>query len=844
MPVSAAPYRTSIVAGARREAPSITDWLLYHRAIGFDHVYLYCNDDDPVDLYGQVLPFLAGERPFVTFVHLPFQDQRYHMYVHCLRAHKDETKWVMFLDVDEFLCLRQLHDVNAFLDAVPKGWDSISLNRLMFGQSGLGERPPGRVLLDCTRREGALKHVCKTLTRTAAIDLGALQRRTEFWHHWDERMFPRMQSRNVVGDDMREVRADDEGRSYVAVETNARRIIEQAAIHRLATEDLQPGSAVEDTALAEFWRAYLARAQQTRVIPPAPGPNLALGKPADQSSVSDFTVGGTAAEQAANVVNGRPTGGAQCRTGDDPFPWWSVDLQQQARVGEIRIYNSVDSVENAQRLKNFFVELSSDGENWSMVYVKHDEALVGGVDGKPLIVTLDPPVRARHVKIALVEPGSLQLDQVEVYGEAGAPVDAVELPAPAVRRAAPPVVHVEPHGGFGNQMIQFLAAHAIASRVPGCVVSNVDLSRWNIVHPPVPADGRPTERVTPLDMRLDVEGLAERLRSGALGRVEIDSVVRHIGNFPAREQAAALLRSDPAEAEGFGPDHLVINLRGSEVYAAPRPDQTLIPAAFYEEVVLRTGLTPVFMGQVGANPYVDDLRRRFPDAEFLPSYGSKLDFEIIRRSRNIVVSVSTFSWLAAWLSDAEQIILPLSGFLNPFQAPEADLLPLRDPRYQFHLFPINYAVPAEDHDKVHRAMTGTWRQVTSSMLEEMRARRPRYGDATALVEAAFDEAFYLSRNTGVAEAVAARAFSSGYDHYRRFGWRESRDPFPFDRAWYARTYWLAAIEVGQGDFRDLHHHYLAIGRDRGYLPTPPPARPETWDERVQRAIAEAQEAEA
>lgn len=106
MPASPPSHQVSIVACARWETQAITEWLLYHRSIGFDHVYLYCNDDDPAELYAAVLPFLQGDAPFVTFRHYPFQGQQFHMYMHCLRAHKDESEWVMFLDVDEFLCIR------------------------------------------------------------------------------------------------------------------------------------------------------------------------------------------------------------------------------------------------------------------------------------------------------------------------------------------------------------------------------------------------------------------------------------------------------------------------------------------------------------------------------------------------------------------------------------------------------------------------------------------------------------------------------------------------------------------------------------------------------------------
>ena len=40
-------YATSIVACARWEDPYVAEWVTYHLDLGFDHIYLHCNDDDP-----------------------------------------------------------------------------------------------------------------------------------------------------------------------------------------------------------------------------------------------------------------------------------------------------------------------------------------------------------------------------------------------------------------------------------------------------------------------------------------------------------------------------------------------------------------------------------------------------------------------------------------------------------------------------------------------------------------------------------------------------------------------------------------------------------------------------
>lgn len=92
------------------------------------------------------------------------------------------------------------------------------------------------------------------------------------------------------------------------------------------------------------------------------------------------------------------------------------------------------------------------------------------------------------------------------------------------------------------------------------------------------------------------------------------------------------------------------------------------------------------------------------------------DFAALRNSKNIVVSVSTFSWLAAWLSNADRIFMPLTGFYNPAQYSRAHLIPSGDPRYVYYQFPINYAVKDEDIEAAHRSLIGQWRHVTEEQI--------------------------------------------------------------------------------------------------------------------------------
>ena len=95
------------------------------------------------------------------------------------------------------------------------------------------------------------------------------------------------------------------------------------------------------------------------------------------------------------------------------------------------------------------------------------------------------------------------------------------------------------------------------------------------------------------------------------------------------------------------------------------------------------GLQPVFVEQLEDNWYDRVLRDQFRNAHYL-SGGPIEDFQTMRGARHMVLAVSSFSWLAAWLSDrAEVIHMPVAGLFNPAQRSDIDLLPEADPRWHF-----------------------------------------------------------------------------------------------------------------------------------------------------------------
>ena len=366
---------------------------------------------------------------------------------------------------------------------------------------------------------------------------------------------------------------------------------------------------------------------------------------------------------------------------------------------------------------------------------------------------------------------------------------------------ADPVFHLTPLGRMGNLMIEYMVALKFADMVPGCRISNISIPGWKIDHPPFDTPGTIVRETR--DQHIDLPDLAARMLSGEIARVEWRGFGQRMENLLPAERYHDVFVSPFGRNMGYGPEYLVCPIRAEDILDAPHPDYVLTPVEFYRDIVDMTGLTPVFIGQTFPNYYMDRIRAAFPDALYRdPQDDPLVDFETIRQSKNVVVGVSTYMWVAAWLSrDLENIYMAVNGLFNPLQMPDVFLLPFGDKRFKFTLFPINYAVPFEQHAAPHRRIAPYWRQVSHDVLRRQIDEAPRFAPSKEDLLETFDEDYYLRTYPDVAAVAESQGRSFARYHYGVNGIQEGRLPTPFDARWYANQYPLAGFEVSQGDYR-------------------------------------------
>ena len=448
-------YKHAIVATARWEEQNIAEWIEYHRAIGFDHFYIYGHDNEPFTLYHALFPYLFGPNPVVTYRYWPKPGQFFAMYLDFLRNHAHETEWFGFFDVGDFLTLRHVHDVGQFLAPFKRDWDAVVFHTFNFAP---GPDIPGSVLLARIWRAGRLDVRTKVLTRSSAVDPTVLahginQGLRPFWWGWDGYNLPHMRECDVLGVSMKgtAVEFPKAARDHIALPGIEEALVEKAVIARIAFNTLEElkrrmdyGSMLDqaywkmvidqgqldevvrsqavvmDTSLADYWRARVTPTLDFYAEPPRADAalNVALGKTSWQSSIFAVPPGEILTGQTAGgATNGRKTGSFGFHTQKETNPWWVVDLRTPYRLSAVRVYNRCDAPEMAARARKLRIEISQDSKHWKPLFTTEQGVDFGGaVDQAPLELKTPPTAVARYCKFSLDDTNFFHLDEVEIYG--------------------------------------------------------------------------------------------------------------------------------------------------------------------------------------------------------------------------------------------------------------------------------------------------------------------------------------------------------------------------------------------------------------------------------------------
>lgn len=169
-------FKHQLVFGAifKNEARYLDDWLTFHAGVGVEHFYLYNNKS--TDDYQTVLePWIR--KGMVTLTDWPYHAAQIAAYADCIARHKNDTRWMALIDIDEFVFspqARHLPDVLKRYDKVP----GVFAYWVLFGSSGHEKRPEASQIDAYTMRMDL--HTAQTEVHPKGVTGKARQGKTIF----------------------------------------------------------------------------------------------------------------------------------------------------------------------------------------------------------------------------------------------------------------------------------------------------------------------------------------------------------------------------------------------------------------------------------------------------------------------------------------------------------------------------------------------------------------------------------------------------------------------------------------------------------------------------------------
>lgn len=223
-------------------------------------------------------------------------------------------------------------------------------------------------------------------------------------------------------------------------------------------------------------------------------------------------------------------------------------------------------------------------------------------------------------------------------------------------------------GQMANRMFQFMLATELQHRVGRDIpIYGYDIPEWDLKpNRPDGAFSGPAMTLKLQNFNLDEVAMGLKLR--LLNKVVISGWGMRLSHYRDPAFYAELFTHGQTDFYRPADDEIVLHVRAADIMTGYHPRYFPMPVAYYREVIANSGLKPVFIGQIYEGAYAALLREAFPEAKFLPSASATADFQTIRHARHVGLSVSSFCWLATWLSKtAETVHMPVCGLFFPVQ---------------------------------------------------------------------------------------------------------------------------------------------------------------------------------
>jgi hypothetical protein len=158
----------------RNEARFIREFVAFHKLIGVDHMLIYLDGGEDVDVRKALEDFVS-ER-FVELIPWPRflfdRNSQFVAYQHAVAYMRGRCRWLAMIDADEFLFAPSSGDLKSELQK-RDGFSALAIYSRTFGTGGVERILPDQLVIELLVMRGADNHV-KNRTQRAIVDPAAV----------------------------------------------------------------------------------------------------------------------------------------------------------------------------------------------------------------------------------------------------------------------------------------------------------------------------------------------------------------------------------------------------------------------------------------------------------------------------------------------------------------------------------------------------------------------------------------------------------------------------------------------------------------------------------------------
>jgi hypothetical protein len=131
------------------DEPYLREWIEFHRIVGVERFFLYVNRD-PQAQRALLQPYV--QEGVVVLYDWPGIGMQFPAMEHCLARHREDSRWIAFIDTDEFLFSPEGISIPGVLTDYEE-FAGLGVNQFSFGTSGHAVKPDGLVIENYLHRE-------------------------------------------------------------------------------------------------------------------------------------------------------------------------------------------------------------------------------------------------------------------------------------------------------------------------------------------------------------------------------------------------------------------------------------------------------------------------------------------------------------------------------------------------------------------------------------------------------------------------------------------------------------------------------------------------------------------